>query len=150
MNRKDRRAQAARERHGDTMGKSFTLGSQLPPSVTEHPAFKEGQRRSKSGEPLPPGYFQDIEDAARLIERWIAARATPPELRWLEWDGNRTFIAATLPDGARFLCDSPDAFTLIAWLDDATGRKLSLNQAGWALRKLGLMPMPSDFPGSAS
>ncbi len=47
MNRKDRRARRAQERKarrtGDTMGASYSTGP-LPASVTEHPAFKAGQK----------------------------------------------------------------------------------------------------------
>lgn len=143
MNRRDRRAAASQERRAqDTMGKSYTVLSDVPDSVRNHPAFKEGQRRSESGEGLPPAYYEDIERAAREMIAWLQLRTEPPELRWLEWDKDRTFIAAGLDAGAAYLADSPDAFALLAWLDERTHRKLSLNQAGWALRLIGQLPMP--------
>jgi hypothetical protein len=138
VNRKERRAQAAQGR--DTMGKSYTL-SQLPESITSHPAYKAGQAAAESGKGFPPEYLAAIGVAARLIRRWVAEHPGA-ELRWLPWDGNRTFIAANLPEGARYLADSPDALALLEWLDAATGRTLSLNMAGWAIRRLGMMPMP--------
>ena len=144
MNRHDRRAAASKERRGqDTMGKSYTV-SGVPESVSNLPAFKEGQRRADSGEGLPPAYYEAIEQAADAIRSYLAAHRSKPDLRWLEWDKGRVFLAANLDRGASYLADSPDAFALLAWLDAATGRKLSIDQAGWALRLAGLMPMPQE------
>lgn len=137
MNRKERRANATRGR--DTMGKSFTF-SHLPESITSHPAYKAGQAAAESGKGPPPEYFAAIDDAARLIRRWVAAHPGA-ELRWLEWDGQGVFIATDLDPGAGYLADSPSAHELLEWLDAQTGRTLTLNMAGWALRKLGMMPM---------
>ncbi len=131
MNRKERRAAASQARQSDTMGKSFMLGG-VPASVRNHPKYQEG---------FPPEYFAEIDKACRLIERWVAANPHA-ELRWLEWDGQRTFIAAGLDVAASYLADSDDAKRLLAWLDERAGHRLSLNQAGWAVRKLGMMPMP--------
>lgn len=143
-NRHDRRAREARERRSnDTMGKSFQLGG-LPASVLEHPAYKAGVCAGENGEGFPPAYFEDIKAAAALIRQWRAMQPVTPELRWLVWDAGRTFIAAGLDVGAQYLADSPDAFRLLAWLDEATGRKLSLNMAGWALRMVGEIPMPTE------
>lgn len=125
----------------DTQGVSHTVLTDLPESITSHPAYKAGQAAAESGEGFPPQYFAAIDDAARLIRRWLAAHPSA-ELRWLEWDSGRTFIAANLDTGARYLADSPDALALLEWLDGATNRQLSLNMAGWALRKLGMIPMP--------
>lgn len=144
MNRHDRRKAASQARHGqDTMGKGYTVLPGVPESVENHPAFKEGQRRGESGEGLPPEYFEAIEDAGRRIRGWIADNPAA-DLRWLEWDNNRTFIAAALDVGAAYLADSDDARRLIAWLDAETGHKLSLNMAGWALRLIGQIPMPAE------
>lgn len=143
MNRHERRAAAAKGRGQDTMGESHSFGSVLPLSVTESAAFKAGQAAAESGK-LPPGYYAAIEDAARAIRHWIASEPTPPDLRWLEWDNNRVFIAAALDTGAAYLADSDDARRLLAWLDEATGRQLSLNMAGWALRLIGQIPMPAE------
>ncbi len=139
MNRHERRKAASQERQQDTMGRSFQLGG-LPESVRAHPMFQEGQRRAAAGEGPPQGYIDAIHDAAALVPRWIAARPSPPDLKWLEWDAGSTFIAAGLDVGASYLADSPDAFALLEWLDSATGRKLSLNMAGWALRIAGQIP----------
>lgn len=145
MNRKDRRAEASRQRRGvgdDTMGRGYTVipFDQLPKSVTESGGFKAGLDAARKGE-LPPGYYLAIEDAAALIRRWLAEHPGA-DLKWLEWDAGRTFISAALDVGRDYLCDSPDAFALIEWLDAQTGRQLSLNMAGWALRIVGQIPMP--------
>lgn len=141
MNRHDRRAKAAQERRGDTMGKGYTVVAELPEHVRNNPHYKTGEAAAAAGGDFPPEYYAEIENAARLIEAWCAIQPFA-ELRWLEWDGQRTFIAAPLDIGAQYLADSPDARALLEWLDQQTGRRLSLNQAGWAIRKLGLMPMP--------
>lgn len=139
MNRHDRRKAASQARRGDTMGRGYTVLPDVPARIKESEAYQAGQR----GE-LPAGYYQGIEDAAHHIERWLAARPSPPDLRWLEWDAGRTFVAAGLDVGVNYLADSDDARALIAWLDDVTERKLSLNQAGWALRLVGQIPMPRE------
>lgn len=145
MNRKDRRAQRAQERKArrtDTMGTSFHIGP-LPEHVTNHPAFQEGQRAAEKGEGFPPRYYDDIEKAAKLIAEWVHAQPMPPDLRWIEQKDDGVFIAAALDDvGASYLADSPDAFALLAWLDEKTGRRLSLNQATWAHRRCRALPMP--------
>lgn len=141
MNRKERRAEASRARQSDTMGKSYTVLPELPESVLSSEGFKAGQAAREKGEGFPPAYFAEIDDAARLIQRWVSEHPLAV-LRWLEWDGQRTFIAAGLDVGASYLADSPDSFALLAWLDEQTARRLSLNQAGWAIRKLGMLPMP--------
>ena len=141
MNRKDRRARRAQERRarrtGDTMGSSYGTGP-LPRSVTEHPAFKAGQKATE----FSPEYYQSIEDAARLISEWYHAQPERPTLRWVQQKNDRVFLAAALDVGAQYLADSPDAFRLLAWLDERTERKLSLNQATWALRRCRAIPMP--------
>jgi hypothetical protein len=144
MNRHERRKKRAQERKarrsGDTMGSAYQTGP-LPESVRNHPAFKAGEKAAKDGLGLPPGYHEDIEQAAALIVEWHAQQVDP-DLRWLAMDRDRTFIAAALDTGASYLADSPDAFRLLAWLDEKTGRKLSINQAMWALRRCRAMPMP--------
>lgn len=142
MNRKERRAEASRARQSDTMGTGYTL-SELPESVKNSPGFKEGRRRAASGEGFSPEYFAGIDRATQLIRQWTAEHPDA-ELRWLEWDSGRTFIAAALDVGARYLADSPDAFALLEWLDAQfePREKPSINMAGWALRRLRLMPMP--------
>ena len=146
MNRHDRRKAASQERRGqDTMGTGYTVLPDVPESIKGSPAYKEGQRRAATGEGLSPEYFAATEDAARRIREWLA-REPGAELRWLEWDNNRTFIAAALDVGAAYLADSDDARRLLAWLDAETGHVLSLNMAGWALRLVGQIPMPAERP----
>lgn len=141
MNRHDRRKAASQARRGDdTMGKGYTVLTDVPDSVKEHPVYKEGARE---GGELPPEYFAAIQDAARRISGWLADNPAA-DLRWLEWDNNRTFIAAALDVGAAYLADSDDARRLLEWLDAETGHVLSLNMAGWALRLVGQMPMPAE------
>ena len=101
------------------------------------------ERRAQSGEGFSPDYFAHITRCAWFVQQWT--REHPDAvLRWLPWDGDRVFIAAALDAGAAYLADSPDAFALLAWLDEqfVPSQKPSLNQAGWALRTLGMMPMP--------
>jgi hypothetical protein len=143
MNRHERRKQRAQERkarrHGDTMGAGYTVTNEPPRWMQEHPAFIEGQRAAKSGE-LPPRYYEDIQQAARLIYEWYQAQPEPPELRWVEERDDGTFMIAAL-DAPHLLADSPDAFRLLAWLDEQTGRKLTIYQARWALRLCRALPM---------
>lgn len=143
MNRHDRRKQRALERKarrsGDTMGASHQLGG-IPERVLNHPAFKAGEQAAKEGRGLPQAYYDEIERAAELIVQWHAEQIDP-DLRWLKPDADKTFISATLGDGMTYLADSPDAFSLLRWLDEKTGRRLSLNQAMWALRRCRAMPM---------
>jgi hypothetical protein len=144
VNRHERRKAASQARHGqDTMGPSYSFGG-IPESMRGHPAFKAGERAAESGEGFPPEYLAAIKDAARAIIEWLSLQTEPPELRWLEFDQGRTFIAATLDTGAAYLADSDDARRLLEWLDERTGRVLSLNQAGWALRMVGQLPLPKD------
>jgi hypothetical protein len=145
MNRHERRKKAAQARRGrsDTMGAGYSSGP-LPAHVTSHPAFQEGERVSKGGAPgeMTEGYYKAIEDAARLMGEWVRAQPTMPELRWLAEKDDGTFIAAALDAGAEYLADSPDAFRMLAWLDEKTGRQLSINKARWALRLCRALPMP--------
>lgn len=142
MNRHERRKKAAQERRArgsDTMGSSYSTGP-LPDHVRQHPAFKRGLDSAKTGE-VPEGYHKAIEDAARLMREWVRAQPTMPDLRWLPEKDDGVFISAALDAGAAYLADSPDAFRLLAWLDEQTGHQLSLNQTKWALRLCRAMPM---------
>lgn len=153
MNRHERRRQRAQERQarrrGDTMTAGYTgYASREPPEhVRNHPAFKaavaEASRAAAAGEKpaMPPRYYEDIENAARLIVQWYHAEPTKPDLRWIEERDDGTFIVAAL-DAPGLLADSPDAERLIAWLDEKTNRKLSVYQARWALRMCRALPMP--------
>jgi len=101
----------------------------------------KGARKEKAreGQPFPPGYYDLVKQMARLIPEWIRAQPKPPDLRWLE--RGDTIFAGSL--GAvqvqKYLADSPDAFRLLAWLDEQTGREGTLFQADCALRHLGLL-----------
>jgi hypothetical protein len=142
VNRHERRKAASQARQGqDTMGPSYSFGG-IPESVRGHPAFKAGERAAESGEGFPPEYLAAIKDAARAIIEWLYLQTEPPELRWLDGGSGGAFIAANLDAGASYLADSDDARALLEWLDERTGRVLSLNMATWALRLAGLMPMP--------
>lgn len=141
MNRHERRKKAAQTRRGqDTMGASYSVGP-LPDHVLNHPAFEAGEKAAKTGI-MDEGYYQAIEDAARLMVEWVRAQPVMPELRWLPENDDGVFIAAALDEGAAYLADSPDAFRMLAWIDERTGRQMSLNQARWALRLCRAMPMP--------
>lgn len=141
MNRKERRAAASRG--DDTMGKSYTLGA-LPPSMTESPHHKAGVAAAEKGE-LSPAYLAEIESAAALVRQYLREHSGL-DLKWLTPDADRTFIIAGLDVGAGYLADSPDASALLAWLDEKTGRTLSLNMATWALRLARVIPMPPEAP----
>lgn len=142
MNRHERRKKRAQERkgrRGDTMGAGYQTGP-LPRHVLEHPAFLEGQRAGREGK-LPQRYYDDIREAALLMCRWVKAQPTKPDLRWVEQRDDGVFVAAPL-DAADLLADSPDAFRMLAWLDEQTGRRLTINQVTWALRLCRALPMP--------
>lgn len=139
-NRKDRRAQRSQERKArrtDTMGASYSTGGQIPEHIRNSPQFK---RAAKEG--MPPEYFALIETMARLIFEWVQAEPARPDLKWHQTDANRTIITGDLDVGAAYLANSPDAFRLLAWLDEKTERKASIYQVTWALRLCRGMPMP--------
>lgn len=144
MNRKDRRAQRSKERRGhrrgDTMGASYTLAD-VPEHVKNHPAYQRGLEAAKTGQ-FPPEYYELVERMAKLAFDWYRAEPTAPNLKWLEQKNDGVFVSGTLDVGARYLADSPDAFRLLAWLDEQTGGKATLNQAVWALRRCRALPMP--------
>lgn len=125
MNRKDRRAKAARERRGD----AFSEG------------LKAGQEAAKSGK-MPEPYIEAIEDAARRLSKWVEAQPSPPDLRWKEQKNDGVFLAAALPDVIDWIADSPDAKRMLRAVDEQTGHQLSLNQTVWALRLCRAIPMP--------
>lgn len=145
MNRHERRKRRAQERKarrssGDTMsGQSYTVPG-IPESWTQSPAFQEGLKASKTGE-LPPAYYAEIEKAAELIFEWHSQQVDP-DLRWIPQRDDGVFISGALPDCIGMIADSPDAVRLLQWLDEKTGRRLSLNQAIWALRRVRALPMP--------
>lgn len=140
MNRHERRKAAARARRAkgsDTMGASYSTGGQIPEHIRNSPHFK---RAAKEG--LPPEYFAFIETLARHIFEWVQAEPTPPDLKWHQTDANRTIITGALDAGAAYLANSPDAFRLLAWLDEKTEHKASIYQVTWALRLVRALPMP--------
>jgi hypothetical protein len=145
MNRHDRRKQRSQQRKAgsDTMGAAYQMGHELPAEVKNHPAFKAGKAAGEKGE-LPPEYVRQIERSAERVAAWIVSQPSPPELRWVEQKNDGVFIAAALEDVPHYLADSPDAFRLLAWLDEGqpADRKLSLNMAVWALRLAREIPMP--------
>jgi len=125
------------------MGSGYTVLPELPESIRNSPGFKAGQEMAASGKGLPPQYVAAIEHAAGLVRRWVSEHPAA-ELRWLRWDQGDVFLAAAIPQGAAYLADSPDAFALLAWLDEQgpAPRQLSINMAGWALRLARIIPMP--------
>lgn len=120
MNRRERRAEQSRARK----------------------AFEAGKAAAKTGK-LPPGYYELIERMARLAADWVNSQPTTPELRWHASD-DKTIVTGSLgePHVQAYLANSPDAFRLLAWLDEQTGREASLYQATWALRRCRALPMP--------
>ncbi len=89
---------------------------------------------------LPPGYAALVERLMALIEQWCGAEPGLPDLRWLD-PGDTMFIGSLgAREVQRYLADSPDAFRLLAWLDQQTGREATVFQATVALRMLGHLP----------
>ena len=100
----------------------------------------ERKARRKPEREMPPQYYEQIEQAAKACCDWIQAHPDA-ELKWHPPAQDGVIIAA-LAVGAKYLADSPDAFALLADVDAATGRKLTLYQAEWALRRCRALPMP--------
>jgi len=140
MNRHDRRAKRAQERKGRRRPEGIPVDGRLlaamPGSLGD-----EGRQRH-GGAKLPQRYFDDISEAAQRISDWVQQQPTRPELRWVEQKNDGVLLTGNLDVAAHYLADSPDAFRLLEWLDEATGRKLSLYQATWALRMCRAIPMP--------
>ena len=90
---------------------------------------------------LPPEYYEDIERAAKACFGWIRAHPDA-ELKWHPPAQDGVLMIAALCDGAKYLADSPDAYAMLADVDAATGRKLTIYQAAWALRRIRALPMP--------
>ena len=88
---------------------------------------------------MPPGYVALVQRLCELIGEWYQAQPKPPELRWLDW-GDTVFAGTLEPEASRYLADSPDAFRLLEWLDEKTGREATLFQARVALQHVGLVP----------
>lgn len=84
----------------------------------------------------PPGYVELIQRLAALIVEWCGAFHGLPDLQWHEPDGT-AFIGPLHGDALKYLAKSPDAMTLLTWLDEQTGRKATLIQATIALQSLG-------------
>jgi len=147
MNRHERRKKRSQERKarrtGDTMGPTYQTVGKVPPWVENHPAFKRGLEAGKSGT-VDAAYMEQIERAAKRAFDWIQAQPSPPDLRWVRQKDDGVFLAAALCDVPHYLADSPDAFRLLAALDEGVpeSEKLSLNMAVWALRRIRAIPMP--------
>lgn len=88
---------------------------------------------------FPPGYLAIVAKLERLIPEWCAAFPTGlPDLRF--WHPGRFLIACPLDAShSRLLAISPDAFALLAWLDEQTNREATLLQAFCVLDHLGYM-----------
>ena len=133
LNRRERRmAKALQRRKTDR----FVPLGKLPERIQNHPMFQAGQRVE-----FPPGYYALIEETTELARRWVREHPEA-ELRWLEQKGD-AFIAMALPAWAPYFADSEDAFRLLEWLDEQTGRQLSFNQVHWALALAGIVSEPA-------
>lgn len=148
MNRHDRRKQRSLDRKARRSGSDVQSGkvyqaAGLPPGYQDHPAFKRGQEAAKTGT-MGPEYIEQVEQAARKIAEWVHAQPTRPDLRWIEQKDDSVFVIADLAMviDKGMLADSADARSLLEWLDEETGKVLTLNQAVWALRWVRAIPMP--------
>jgi hypothetical protein len=122
MNRHHRRAQRAQERKA-------------------RQAFEQGKEAAKKGE-MPQSYYDCIREMARVASEWVHAQPTPPALRWVPQRNDGVLLTGSLDVAAKYLADSPDAFALIAHVDEKTERRGSLLQMTWALRLVRAIPMP--------
>ncbi len=87
----------------------------------------------------PPAYVALVERLCGLIGEWYQAQPARPDLRWIEW-GDTVFAGALQGEVLKYLADSPDAFRLLAWLDEQTGHEATVFQARTALQHVGLIP----------
>jgi hypothetical protein len=101
-------------------------------------ALAAGRRSARTGN-MPTGYVALVERLAALIVQWCEEQSTLPDLRWLD-PGDTVFIGALQGEPVRYLADSPDAFRLVAWLDEQTNHEGTLLQLTVALRGLGHLP----------
>ena len=88
---------------------------------------------------LPPAYVALVQRLCGLIVQWHREQTPRPELRWLDW-GDTIFAGTLEPEACKYLADSPDAFRLLAWLEEQTGHEATLFQARFALQQVGLIP----------
>jgi hypothetical protein len=95
--------------------------------------------KNKPPAPLPPAYVELVKTLIQLIQRWCGEQPGLPDLRWLD-PGDTMFVGSLGSPAVKFLADSPDAFRLLAWLDEQTGREATVFQATVALRMLGHLP----------
>jgi hypothetical protein len=104
--------------------------------ATERKARRKPEKRA-----MPPEYYEQIEVAAKACFDWIQTHPGA-QLKWHPPAQDGVLMIAALDAGAKYLADSPDAFALLADVDAATGRKLTIYQAAWALRRIRALPMP--------
>jgi hypothetical protein len=105
-------------------------------------ALAAGRRSARTRE-MPPGYVALIQRLMTLIVQWCEEQATLPDLRWLD-SGNTAFIGPLQGTAVKYIADSPDAFRLVAWLDEQTHHEGTLFQLDVALRQLGHLPSRAD------
>jgi hypothetical protein len=91
----------------------------------------------------PPAYVALVQRLCGLIAQWWREQTPRPELRWLDW-GDTIFAGALHGEPLKYLADSPDAFRLLEWLDEQTGREATVFQARTALQYVGLIPGGPD------
>lgn len=118
MNRKERRIADAKAR---------AKGHRV--QVFEMPADKLKQMLAD------PAYRGEVERLAQLALRW---RAEHPEVV-LEWIDQDAWVSGDLGDARvrGYLAKNQAADDLLAWLDEQTGKKLTVGMAVFALTGLG-------------
>jgi hypothetical protein len=130
MNRHERRKAAAQSRQSEARQGKGRDG-----------VATEGQSTGKGFEDFPPDYYEHIEKMAAKACQWHDEHPDA-DLKWIEQKDDGVILTGDLDVAARYLADSPDAFALLAWVDEQTERKGSLFQMLWALRRCGGLPMP--------
>lgn len=86
-----------------------------------------------------PAYVAVVEKLAMVARQWLAAHPDA-QLEWI--DQGATFVTGNLDNRhvLGYLAKSPEAFELLAYMDEKTGRVASLMQARFALQHLGVAP----------
>ncbi len=85
-----------------------------------------------------PGYAALVKRLAALIPQWCSMHPSA-DLRWRNWEG-AIFAGNLQHPFLGMLAISDDAFVLLRWLDDRTGKEATLLQARVALELSGKLP----------
>lgn len=129
MNRKERRAAEAKARGARRDQQRDLIVAEATPEV----------KARMQAHCMTPAYKQLVRDLVLVARRWVELH---PEAR-LEWnDLDRTLVDGHLGDDyvKGYIAASPDAFALLAFMDEMTGGRASLLQAYFALGHSRIIP----------